>query len=323
MIMTKYILKRIFILFPMLLGMTFITFMVMQMAPGDFLDSMRANPQISPETVEEYAAKYHLDKSALAQYGYWLKSLFTFDLGYSFAYKAKVSSVIGSRAWNTLVLSLASIVLTWFVVIPVGVICALKKRSLIDRALSFFSYLGLSLPGFFLALVLLYGVSHTGLLPLGGMKSVHYFEMNRPDRFFDLVRHLILPTLVLSLGSIASLQRIMRANMLEVLNKPYILAARARGLSTGRVLFVHALRNAVNPMVTIFGYQFSALLSGAALIEIVFGWPGLGTVMLEAVQAQDLYLVMGGVLISGVLLITGNLLADLLLAAVDPRIRYD
>ena len=189
--------------------------------------------------------------------------------------------------------------------------------------MSFISYLGISTPTFLLAFLLLYLATFTGWFPLGGMRSVKFDELSVLGKMLDVGKHLIIPTVVLSIGSICVLQRIMRANLLEVLGSSYILGAKARGISNKRILYIHALKNALNPMVTIFGYQFSALLSGAALTEIIVGWPGLGQVTLEAVRSQDLYLVMGSMLMGGVLLIAGNLLADILLGVLDPRIRFE
>lgn len=321
--MSRFILKRLLFLIPLLLGMTFLTLFLIHIAPGDPLDKYRLNPQISPETIKLYEAKFHLDKPLVVQYLAWLRNILRGDFGYSFSYKAKVSNVISSRLFNTFILSLSSLIFTWIFVIPLGVVAALRRNKLIDKSLSFFTYIGISMPSFFLAFLLLYLATFTGGIPLGGMRSVRYEEFTLLGKMLDIGKHLIIPTVVLSFGSICGLQRIMRANLLEVLGSPYILGAKARGISNGRILYIHALKNAINPMITIFGYQFSALLSGAALVEIVLGWPGLGTVMLEAVQSQDLYLVMGSMLMGGVLLICGNLLADILLGFFDPRIRYE
>lgn len=321
--MIKYVLKRILISIPLLLAMTFITFMFIQMAPGDFVDNLKLNPQISPETLESYKTQFHLDKPALVQYFYWLKNICKLELGDSFAYHTKVLTVIRSRAFNTIILSLAGILVSWLFAIPLGVFCALRKNRFSDRLLSLMSYVGISTPGFFLALLVLYVAAQIGGIPLGGMRSVDYEELSYWGKFVDVIEHMIVPVFVLALGTVSVLTRIMRSHMLEILNKQYIIAAKAKGLSTNRILFIHALRNALNPMITIFGYQFSSILSGAALVEIVCAWPGLGTVMLQAVRAQDIYLVMGSMLIGGFLLIAGNLLADILLAVCDPRIRYD
>ena len=321
--MLRFILKRLLFLIPLLLGITFLTFFLIKIAPGDFLDSLKLNPQISKDTIKIYEEKFHLDKPFFIQYLVWLRNLLRGDLGYSFSYKAQVSKVLSSRLVNTFILSLSALIFTWIFVIPLGIVAALKRNKFIDKFLSFFSYLGIATPSFFLAFLLLYLASFTNWLPLGGMHSIRFYELNFWGRMVDLGKHLIIPTVVLSVGSICVLQRIMRSNLLEVLGSPYILGAKARGIKRRRILYIHALKNAINPMITIFGYQFSALLSGAALVEIVLGWPGLGTVMLEAVMAQDLYLVMGAMLMGGVLLIVGNLLADILLAFFDPRIRFE
>jgi peptide/nickel transport system permease protein len=172
-------------------------------------------------------------------------------------------------------------------------------------------------------MILLFWASRSGILPLGGMHSPGYELLSLPGRMADLLAHLVIPTVALSLGSVAALQRIMRGNMLEELGKQYILAARAKGLPESRVIYVHALRNAVNPLITLLGYEFSGLLSGAALMEIIISWPGLGALMLTAVRSKDIYLVMSSMLMGGVMFIIGNLLADILLAKTDPRIRVD
>jgi len=169
----------------------------------------------------------------------------------------------------------------------------------------------------------LYAASQFGILPLGGMRSANYDELNFLGRAVDLLRHLVIPTVVISLGSMAALQRIMRGNMLGVLRQQYILTARAKGLPENKVFYRHALRNAINPLITLFGYELSSLLGGAALIEIICSWPGLGSLMLTAVRAKDVYLVMSSMLMGGILLLIGNLIADILLAWSDPRIRYD
>jgi peptide/nickel transport system permease protein len=221
------------------------------------------------------------------------------------------------------VLSLASFLVTWLVAIPLGTWAALRRGRWAEKTVQFASYVLLSIPSFFVAMILLFWASQTGWLPLGGMQSANHEELGWAGRTVDLLRHLVIPTLALSLGSIAALQRLMRGNMLEILGKQYITAARAKGLPESRVIYVHALRNAINPLITLLGYEFSGLLSGAALIEIVTSWPGLGMLMLTAVRAKDIYLVMASMMMGGVLFVIGNLLADIALAKADPRIRYD
>lgn len=321
--MYKYIAKRLLVAIPLLIAMSFVTFMFIQLAPGDFVDNLKLNPQISEQTLAEYKAQFNLDKPVLVQYLYWLKNLVKLDLGQSFSYQVPVKTVIASRAFNTILLSLVSILVSWLIAIPLGVLAAVKANRFTDRLLSVLAYVGISSPGFFVALLLLYLTAKLGGLPLGGMRSIDYEQMTIFGKMYDVLKHMIVPVAVLSLGTISVLQRIMRAHMLEILSKQYIVAAYAKGLSKQRVFFVHALRNALNPLITIFGFQFSSILSGAALVEIVCGWPGLGSVMLQAVRSQDLYLVMGSMLIGGLMLIAGNLLADILLAIADPRIRLE
>jgi len=325
--MLNYVLRRLFTMIPLLVAMSFVTFMFIRLAPGDILAPYRMNPQISEETIREMEHKFHFDKPAVVQYGYWLKSLAKLDLGYSFSKRTSVTSVIASHAVNTLYLALFSIIITWIVAIPVGIYCAVRQYRWGDKIFSLISYIGMSFPTFFLALLLLFVVSSIGelpaigRLPVGGMKSIDYESMNAAGKFIDIIKHLLIPGAVLAITAIASLQRIMRGNMLEELRAKYVLTARAKGLSENRVVYVHALRNAINPLITIFGYEFSALLSGAALTEIITSWPGLGSIMLEAVRAQDLFLVMGNMLMGGVMLIGGNLIADVMLAWIDPRIK--
>ena len=206
--------------------------------------------------------------------------------------------------------------------IPLGIFSALHHNRFQDRIISLCSYAGLSLPSFFVALIFLYLASITGILPLGGMHSVKFETFSTGAKILDILKHLVIPAVVLSLAPISYLQRIMRSSILEEMDKPYVRVLIAKGLSFSRIMYIHVLRNALNPLITIFGYQIASLLSGAALVEIICGWPGLGQVMLNAVRAQDLYLVMGAVLMSGMLLIIGNLIADILLAFADPRIRY-
>lgn len=320
--MIVYIIRRLLISVPLLLGISFVTFMFIQLAPGNYFDTLRMNPEISEEIIAQYEAQYHLDQPPVIQYMHWLTGLLQGDMGYSFSYRAPVAAVIGSRIGNTLILTMVAMILTWLFAIPMGIWAAVRQHRPSDRFISFLAFVGMSVPNFFLALLLLYAASHLTGWPVGGMRSVGFSELSGPAQFLDLIKHLCIPALVISTASWAGLQRLMRGNMLEVLRAPFIMTARAKGLREGRVLYVHALRNAINPMITIFGFELSTLLSGAALTEIICSWPGLGSLMLSAVRQQDLFLVMGGMLMGGVLLLIGNLVADVLLAASDPRIRY-
>lgn len=321
--MIKYMVKRLFIAIPLLLIMAFVYFAFMQKTTGNFYDELRMNPRISPETIERYIRLYQLDKPLIYQYYHWVINLFRLEFGYSFFYNIPVFKVISGRLLNTFILSFVSFLFTWMLAIPLGIYAAIHRNRFADRFIQFCSYIGLSMPSFFVAMLLLYVASQTGILPLGGMRSALYGDLSILGKLIDLVKHLTIPVLALSIGSIGSLQRIMRGNMLEVLRQQYMLTARAKGLSENRVIYLHALRNAINPLVTLLGYEFSSLLSGAALLEIICNWPGLGTLMLTAVRSKDVYLVMASFMMGSILFLLGNLFADILLARLDPRIRYE
>lgn len=325
--MRDELIRRILVSIPQLLLMSFLTFVFIDLAPGDILAKYRFDPRISPETIKMIEAKYQFDKPILVQYGHWLWRLAHFDLGYSFSREANVGSVIVERLLNTFMLSFLSVIFTWVVAIPLGIYAAVKQYSWGDRVMSFISYFGMSLPSFFLALILMYlvyigkGIPFLSSLPIGGMISPNYESLGFLAKIGDRAAHLVLPVVVLTVGALAGLQRISRGNMLEELRKQYITTARAKGLPENRVIYRHALRNAINPLITLFGFEFSSLLSGAALLEIIINWPGLGSLMLAAVRSQDTFLVMGSMLMGGVMLIIGNMIADILLVIVDPRVR--
>ncbi|HNW92983.1 MAG TPA: ABC transporter permease [bacterium] len=319
--MTRYLLRRILHLIPLVLGITLISFIVMQLAPGDYLDQIRQRPEVSPETVARMSHQFGLDRPAWEQYLRWLWGILRGDLGYSFAWHVPVATVIAVRLGNTLLLTVTAMALSWLIAIPLGVYAALRNGSPPERALGFFAFVLLAIPEFFLAFLLICLAARTGWFPTGGMVSSWYDELGPFARLHDLVSHLIIPAGVLAAGSAASLQRYLRSNLLEILHQPFITALRARGLASWRIHYRHALRLALNPLITMFGYQLSGLFSGAALVEIITGWPGMGSLMLEAVIGQDLYLVMASMLVGAVLLVLGNLLADILLALADPRVR--
>lgn len=325
--MRDELIRRALVSIPQLLLMSFLTFLFIDLAPGDILAKYRFDPRISQETVKQIEAKYQFDKPIYVQYVHWLWRLAHLDLGYSFSREAKVSDVIIERLLNTLMLSLFSIFLTWTVAIPLGIYAAVKQYSWGDRIMSIISYFGMSLPSFFLALLLMYlvyigkGLPILSSLPIGGMISPDHDSLGFFGKIADRAAHLVLPVTVLTIGALAGLQRISRGNMLEELRKQYITTARAKGLPENRVIYTHALRNAINPLITLFGFEFSTLLSGAALLEIIINWPGLGSLMLAAVRSQDTFLVMGSMLMGGFMLIVGNMIADILLVIVDPRVR--
>ncbi|WP_034638026.1 ABC transporter permease [Chitinivibrio alkaliphilus] len=339
--MLSYCLKRIAVAVPLLFAISLVTYFFIYVTPGDVLAKYRQSDRYPVEMVDRMEREYRFNEPFLVQYGHWLRNLVQWDrdgirlnLGYSFSQEEEVAVVMASRLKNTLILALFSIAITWLVSIPGGIIAAVHQYRLPDKILSCISYVGISFPNFFLALVLLYLVSvwheipllgryipWVGNLPLGGMTSDMHHTLSPVGKVLDVGRHLLVPGVVIATAAMANLQRIMRGNMLETLRKQYIVTARAKGLSETRVVYKHALRNAINPLITIFGYQFSTLLSGAALTEIITGWPGMGSIMLEAIRSQDTFLVMANMLIAGVMLVMGNLIADILLAVSDPRIR--
>jgi peptide/nickel transport system permease protein len=307
---------------PLLIGITTIGFFIIQLAPGDYCTRLLMNPEINPETVEALKKQFGLDKPLIVQYLKWLSSAIRFDFGVSFVYHIPVSTLILQRLWNTLLLSATAMVLTWLIAVPIGIYCALNQYKLPDKIFSVIAFMGMSLPTFFIAFLCIFAAAKTGILPTGGVTDYQHASYSLMGKIWDYLKHLIIPVSVLVLCSIGSLIRLMRANMLDVFRSGYITTARAKGLSERIVIYKHALRNAINPMITIFGYQLSGLLSGAALTEIITRWPGLGRLMLDAYFQQDLFVVMASLMLGALLLIIGNLIADILLALTDPRIRY-
>ncbi|WP_254173009.1 ABC transporter permease [Planktothrix pseudagardhii] len=300
-------------------------FTITQLAPGDYLDNLSNNPQISQETLDQLRVKFHLDKSAVEQYWFWLGQIVGYgNFGYSFANQRSVTSLLLERVPATLLLAILSLIITWAIGIPLGIVGAVHQNRFIDRFLQVISYTGQGFPSFITALLLLFLAQKTSpLFPVGGMTSINFPDLSPLGKIADIAWHSILPTLALSITSFAGLQRLMRGQLLDVLRQDYIQTARAKGLPENRVIYIHALRNAVNPLITLLGFEFASLLGGAFIAETFFNWPGLGKLILQAVQQQDLYLVMASLMMGAVMLIIGNLLADLLLKAVDPRIKLE
>jgi peptide/nickel transport system permease protein len=322
-----FLLRRIAAMIPMLLGVSVLAFALLQLSPGDPLAAQRSNPQVPEGLVRQIEREYGFDKPVPQQYAMWLGNILHGNLGYSFKYKRPVLDVLLERLSATLLLALFSSGLAWFVAVPLGVWSALRRGEWIDKTVSVVAFVGMSLPSFFLALLLLYAATTMpqlpliGRIPIGGLTSPDYDSMGLFSRVVDVFLHLLVPGIVLAVGSLAGLQRVARGSMLEVLRQPYVVAARSRGLSEGAILWRHAFRNAANPLLTLLGFEFSALLSGAAFTEVITSWPGLGLVALEAVRAKDLFLVMATVLMGSLLLLLGNLLSDILLAWNDPRVK--
>ena len=318
--MFKFILKRILQTIPLLFIVSIISFFIIRLSPVDPLAELRLNPSISQETLQREKVRLGLDKPIIVQYGLWGKSFIKGDLGIT-SNGEKVSVKLAERIPNTLLLTTIVIFMTWLVGVPLGVLGAVFNKTKFDRLLTILSSVGMAIPSFFFAILLLIFAVKTGLFPVGGLTSYDYNELSFFGKFIDLSKHLVLPVTVLFTISLAGLQRQMRANMLEVLDSDYIKFARAKGLSEFKIIFKHALRNALNPMITLLGFEFAGLLSGAALTEYVFQYPGLGRLILEAVMKSDINLVMASLMIGSIMLVLGNLLADILLIITDPRVR--
>ncbi len=322
--MRTYVLRRVLQVIPLLLGISLLTFMLLQLAPGDFLSTMAENPQISAETLDAMRHRFGLDRPWWVQYAMYLKNVFLhFDFGESFSRHEPVFHVLRQGLANTLLLAVSAAVVTWGLAIPLGVWAGMRQYSAIDKGLSLVAFLWLSVPEVLSGLLLLMMAARTGWFPIGGMRSLDYEDLDLLGRALDVGRHLVLPAFAVGLIPLASRMRQMRGNLLDVLRLDYVTTARAKGLSEHTVVFKHALRNALNPLITLFGFTLGSLVSGALVAEIIFAWPGLGRITLEALQTKDEYLVMGSVLMASMVLVLGNLIADLLLAVADPRIRYD
>ena len=300
----KYILKRILQTIPLLIIVSVVSFFIIRLSPVDPLAELKLNPSISPETVEKERARLGLDKPIIVQYGKWAISFVKGDLGVT-STGEKVSSKLAERIPNTLLLTSIVILLTWLVGVPLGILAAVRWKTPFDRIMTVVTSIGMAIPSFFFAVLLLMFAVRTGWFPIGGLTSAGYADMNIFEKFWDITHHLILPVFVLFTISLAGLQRQMRANMLDVLDSDYVKFARAKGLSENVVIYKHALRNAINPMITLLGFQY----------------PGLGRLILEAVMKSDINLVMASLMMGAVMLILGNLIADILLIITDPRIR--
>ena len=314
-----YILKRILQAIPLLVIISIMSFMVIKLSPVDPLAELKMNPAISPATLQAEKERLGLDLPVYQQYVRWAGNFLKGNLGVSTTGE-KVSSRLMERVPNTLLLSAVVILITWFAAIPLGIYAALNWKTPADRVLTIISSMGMAIPSFFFALLLLILAVKTGWFPIGGLTSVGFENFSLLHKILDVAHHLVLPVTVLTTISLAGLQRQMRGNLLDVLEADYVKMARAKGLPENKVIFKHAVRNAINPLVTLLGFEFAALLNGAALTEFVLQYPGLGRLILEAVMKSDINLVMASLMIGSIMLIIGNLIADILLKLVDPRV---
>ena len=390
--MFVFLVRRLAALPPLLLVSSFLTYLLLQAAPGDFYQARESDPKYSADYVMELRAgagkvksvpeaeragrhgefalggrRYSFDSAGalrrdgepaqpraeqalvkrfewpegsgdewtvtpegrvyrwvgkLEGYFLWLWNVVRLDFGESWQYKTDVGSVIGERMLNTLLLEIVALSIAWGLAIPLGVWSGVKPNSLVDHACGAVAYMSLSVPSVFLALLALLFAYYTGWFPVADMRdTVRWSEFSPWEKVKDVAWHVVLPALVVATTALAGFMRQMRSQMVETMSQDYIRTARAKGVSHNRVIFRHALRNAINPLVTLFGFSLAALLSGSFLVEVVMNWPGLARVTVDAVFAQDEPLVMASIMMATIVLVFGNLVADVLLVIVDPRIR--
>lgn len=321
--MYQYIIRRILVFIPMLIALSIIVFGLAKAAPGDPFTGKILDPEVDPEVFEQQREELGLNKPLPVQYLNWVKSFSKGDFGMSMLYKGRtVQSLIVERFSNTLYLGLFALIITLIVSIPIGIYSARHPYSLLDYSATTFGFLGLAIPNFFFGLVAIYLLSiNLGWFPAQG--TVSSTNLSGMDAFWDRLHHMVLPGITLGLAGTASYMRYMRSEVLDTLGSDYIRTARAKGMSETIVLYKHTLRNALIPIITLMGFEFGALLSGAVITEQVFNYPGLGTLFIDGVLNRDYPVVMAICLLLGVTILIGNLLADIFYSIVDPRIRYD
>lgn len=324
--MIPFLLRRLVQSIPTLLLASLLIFFVIQLAPGDFLTPAKLNPNISSEQLAALERNFGLDRPVWQQYLFWMGNMFKGDFGLSFQYQQPVLDIIWPRILNSLYLAVMSLVLFYSIAIPLGVYGAVRQNSPGDNAINVVLYFLLGFPSFFLALIVIYFIlqlrNATGLdIPIGGMTSNNFDDLSVFEQMLDVLKHLIIPALVLAISDAAGLTRVIRGQMLEVMRSDYVRTARAKGVSERTAIWKHTFRNAILPIVAGIGGLLPALISGVGFLEVVFAYPGITPMLLTAIGTQDLYLIAGFTVITTVLLIIGNIISDILLAVVDPRVK--
>lgn len=322
--MLTYLAKRLVMMVPLLIGITLISFVVIHLAPGEPTDMQTdLNPKASVEMRDRLRERYGLDQPLHVQYGKWLGQIVRLDFGESFSQDRRpVMTKIAERMPITIFINVLSIVVILAVSVPIGILSAVRRNSLFDRFTTIFVFLGFAMPSFWLALLLMdfFGV-RLGVFPIAGLKSIGYDYLSPLGQFWDIIHHLVLPVFVSAFGGLAGFSRYMRSNMLEVVRQDYILTARAKGLPERQVIYSHALRNALLPVITILGLSIPGLIGGSVIFETIFAIPGMGKLFYDGVMMRDYPMIMGILVIGAVLTLIGNLIADLSYALADPRIR--
>ncbi|MCW2235507.1 ABC transporter permease [Azospirillum canadense] len=325
--MLGYVIRRILIMIPTLLAISAITFVIIQLPPGDYLTSMVNEMQSRGESMDQgrlamLRETYGLDRPMIEQYALWVAGMLRGDFGYSFEYNMPVSDVVGDRLVLTAVISVATIIFIWGVSFPIGIYSATHQYSLGDYTLTLLGFLGLAVPNFLLALVLLYFANVWFGTSIGGLMDPHY--LGQPwsvPKAMSVLEHMWIPVMVIGTSGTAAMIRRLRANLLDELHKPYVVTARAKGLPPGRALWKYPLRVALNPFISDIGNLLPHIVSGAAVVSVVMSLPTTGPMLLQALRSQDMYLAGSFLMFLAVLTVVGVFLSDLALAALDPRIR--
>ncbi|HJM82373.1 MAG TPA: ABC transporter permease [Nitrospinota bacterium] len=324
--MSVYVIKRTLMMVPMMIGITMISFLIIHLAPGDPTEMLTdLNPHSSAESLKKLRELYNLDKPLAFQYFLWVKDIAILDFGTSFSQDARpVIDKISERIPITLLINALSLIIIIVIAIPIGVVSATKQYSLFDKASSIFVFFGFSMPTFWLALLLmiLFGVI-LGWFPISGITSFNHDQLTPFYKLVDYVKHLFMPVLVSALTGLAGLSRFTRQNMLEVILQDYIVTARAKGLSERRVIYKHAMKNALLPVITIMALSLPGLIGGSVIFESIYSIPGMGQLFFQSVMSRDYPVIMGVLVIGSFLTLVANLLADITYAFVDPRITYD
>lgn len=325
--MLNYVVRRLFVMIPTLFAISFITFVIIQLPPGDFLSTYIAELQSQGEAVDQnkitmLREMYGLDLPFHEKYLRWVWGLMQGDMGWSFEYELPVSDVVGERLLLSIVLSFTTILFTWAVAFPIGIYSATHRYSVMDHGLTFLGFLGLATPNFLLALVLLYMANVVFGTSIGGLMDPKYLDQPWSlGKVGSVLEHLIVPTIVIGTAGTAALIRRLRANLLDELNKPYVTTAKAKGLAPGRALVKYPLRMALNPFIADIGEILPQIVSGAAVVSMVLSLPTTGPMLLTALQSQDMYLAGSFLMFLAMLTVLGVLVSDIALAILDPRIR--
>lgn len=319
----RYLARRFGYAMLLMMAISIFSFALLQWVPGNFFDSMRLDPHISVQTVNTMRSAYGANGPFVLRYARWMRSLIRGDMGFSFAYGSAVGPLLWTRARNTLLLTISSTLLAWLLAVPIGIWSAANRDTWGDKLCGVATSSLITIPDLLFSLALLLLAVRTGWFPTGGMISAGAESVDFWSRTADITRHLILPVAALALATLPVLVRHIRSAMIDALESPFVRAARGHGIPRGRLLFHYALRAASNPLISLLGFSIAGMLSASLIVEVVLSWPGLGPLMVQSILARDGYVVIGIVMLSSAFLVAGNLLADVLLFVVDPRIRVE